>query len=178
MKAERLSRRVVYESGWVNLYLDKVRLPNGVMINPFHLLDFPRSAVAALVEDDQGRLILCRIYRYSTDIEEWELPAGGVEAGEEVLDAARREVWEETGLESEGHALLYSYYPQNGLGNKVFHVVHCRSGRQTSQPDPAEVAETRWFERQEIEKMLAERYFSDGFTLTALLLWLMGKEGA
>ena len=52
MKPERLSRNVVYQSPWVNLYLDNIKFPNGLVIEKFHLLDFSYTAVAAVVEDD------------------------------------------------------------------------------------------------------------------------------
>jgi len=60
MKPERLSREVVYQSPWVNLYLDKVRFPNGLVIEKFHLLDFPHAAVTAIVEN--GREGYLRLY--------------------------------------------------------------------------------------------------------------------
>ena len=93
MKPERLSRNIIYQSPWVNLYLDKVKFPNGLVIEEFHLLDFPRAAVAAVVENDFGDILFARICRYATGATEWELPAGGVEAGESEIDATIREVW-------------------------------------------------------------------------------------
>ncbi|MFZ3069625.1 MAG: NUDIX hydrolase [Anaerolineaceae bacterium] len=172
MKPERLAREVIYESKWVNLYLDRVRLPNGAVIEQFRFLDFPHPAVTAIVENQQGEVIFCRVYRYTTGTNEWELPAGGVEEGESILEAAGREVLEESGYDSTGWELLYSFHPQNGSGNKVFHVVICKALEKVGDFDPDEVSETHWFTPSEIEQMLKDRYFSDGFTLTALLLWL------
>jgi len=74
MKPERLARETVYESPWVNLYLDKVRFPNGHVIEKYHLLDFPHAAVAMIVEDDFGSVVFARISRYTTGLTEWELP--------------------------------------------------------------------------------------------------------
>lgn len=172
MKPQRLSRNVIYQSPWVNLYLDKVEFPSGLVIEEFHLLDFPRSAVTAIVENNAGDIVLARIPRYASGTTEWELPAGGVEIGESEIDAARREILEETGYTSDNHKLMYSYYPMNGSANKVFHVVHCKAIDNVQGFDKDEVSETRWFTRDEIKQMIKDKITTDGFTLTALLLWL------
>jgi ADP-ribose diphosphatase len=175
MKPERLSRNIIYQSPWVNLYLDTVKFPNGLLIEKFHLLDFPRAAVTAIVEEDSGNILFARICRYTSGTTEWELPAGGVETGETEIEAARREVLEETGYTSDGHELIYSYYPMNGSANKRFHVVHCNAINYVQDFDRNEVSETRWFTKDEIKQMIEEKVITDGFTLTALLLWLQDK---
>jgi len=174
MKPERLSREIVYESRWVNLYLDKVKFPNGRVIEKFHLLDFPRESVAALVEDASGRLVFARNSRYSTGASEWELPAGGIEPGESVIAAAQREILEEIGYTSTAHELLYSYYPMNGNANKLEHIVVCKALEKVQAFDTDEVSEICWFTRHEAQQMLKDRALTDGLTIIALLLWLQG----
>ncbi len=175
MKPERLARNIIYQSEWVNLYLDTVRFPNGLLIEEFHLLDFPRPAVTAIVEDDSGNVLFARISRYASGTTEWELPAGGVESGETEIEAARREVLEETGYTSDQYELIYSFYPMNGNANKLFHVVCCRAIEPVQEFDKNEVSETRWFTQEEVKQMIKERVITDGFTLTALLLWLRDR---
>ncbi len=170
MKPERLSRITIYQSPWVNLYLDKVKFPNGLVIEKFHLLDFPNASVIAVVVNDLGNIVFVRICRYTSGLTEWELPAGGLETGETVIDASKREILEETGYTSDNHRLVYSYYPMNA--NKLFHVVFCKAGDKTQEFDLNEVSDIRWFTREEIQRMVKEKTIADGFTLTALLLWL------
>jgi ADP-ribose pyrophosphatase len=174
MKPERLSRTVAYESSRFNVYLDKVRFPNGRVIDGFRLLDFPRASVVAIVENDEGNVVLVRICRYTTGATEWELPAGGLEIEESITDAARREVLEETGYASHSHRLIYSYHPMSGSANKLFHIVHCRGGESVQAFDRNEVSEIRWFTRDELRRLITDRAITDGFTLTAVLLWLQG----
>ena len=95
-----------------------------------------------------------------------------MEVGESEIDAARREVLEETGYLSEHHELMYSYRPMNGSANQVFHVVRCRATDFIQDFDRNEVSETRWFVKDEVKQMIKEKLITDGFTLTALLLWL------
>jgi ADP-ribose pyrophosphatase len=173
MKPKRLARTVIYENPWVNLYVDRVEFPDGRIIKEHHLLDFEKEAVAALVEDAQGRILLVHVFRYTTDSIEWEIPAGIIEDGESIFEAAEREVWEESGYETINHEPVYTFYPMNGISNKVFHIVRCQATKKTGEFDRNEVKEFKWVTRQEIRELVEDRRIQDGFSLTALLLYLM-----
>lgn len=60
-----------------------------------------RAAVRVLCVDGDGRTLLLRWRDPDNDRIFWEPPGGGVEAGETPLEAARRELYEETGLAAE-----------------------------------------------------------------------------
>ena len=171
---ERLSRETIFESEYLRLHIDRVRQPNGFIIERFHNVEYPRPAVGVVVENAQGQVVLCRVPRYTSMTCEWSVPAGGVEKGEDALVSARREVWEETGFESYDHSLVYSYYPQQGSSNKLFHVVFCRAGERIGDFDPNEISEVAWFSKEEVEGLISRGEMQDGLGLTALLLWLRG----
>ncbi len=120
-----------------------------------------RVGVNAIIFDG-SRVLLC----LRRDIEWWNLPGGGVEPGETVDEALRREVREETGLEVELERLVGVYSkPQK---NEVVLVFRCRvTGGQLSATE--EMAESRYFapgelprntlpkHRQRIEDALLDR---------------------
>jgi len=168
----RLDRETVFESDYLRLHLDRVRQPNGAIIECFHYVEYPRPAVGIVVENEDGQVVLCRVPRYATNTSSWSVPAGGVDPEEDPLVCARREVREETGYESSDHRLVYSYYPQPGSSNKQFQIVFCKAGDQIGQPDPDEISEIRWFSREDIKALIARGEMEDGLGLTALLLWL------
>jgi ADP-ribose pyrophosphatase len=150
-----------------------VVFPDGRIIEEHHLLDFGKEGVAALVENTRGEVLLVHAYRYTTDSIEWEVPAGSAENRHEtVLEIAEREVWEESGYETSNHELIYTYNPMNGISNQVFHVVRCQATQKTGDFDRNEVRDVKWVTRQEIEQMINNKTISDGFSLTALLLYL------
>jgi 8-oxo-dGTP pyrophosphatase MutT (NUDIX family)/GNAT superfamily N-acetyltransferase len=166
----RLSRRTVYESEWVGLYLDRVVFPDGRLIPEYHMLH-TKDAAAVLVENDLGELLFEHVYRYATNRLEWEIPAGGIEQGEEILETARREVYEETGFETHAHRLVYTYNPANGNIDTRFYLVACQVGERKTGIDLGEIRAARWMKRSEIEALIRQGELQDGFTLSAVLLW-------
>lgn len=168
MSHKRLSRTTIYESEWVSLHADRVELPSGTVIERYHVVDFPKHSVAALVLDDADRVLLVRIHRYPVGATGWEVPAGGVDPGETAPAAAAREVREETGTETAGHCLAYTYHPSNGVSNQVVHVVRCRAVSGTGELDTDEVEGAAWFTRAELDELLARGEIRDGLTLVAL----------
>jgi ADP-ribose pyrophosphatase len=171
MKPKQLSRTVIYKNSWINLYVDKVRFPDGRIINKHHVLDFEKESVAVLVENIRRQVLLVHAYRYPTDTIGWEIPAGAVEKGESILAAAKREVREESGYNTTRHKLIYTYNPLNGISNKIFHLVRAQAADKTGEFDRNEIKDIRWVSRSEISKMIKERSIKDGYSLTGLLLY-------
>ena len=64
----------------------------------------------------------------------------------------------------------------NGIANKLFHVLHCRAIERIREFDQNEVSETQWFTKNEVKQMIKDKTINDGFSLTALLLWLQGES--
>lgn len=61
----------------------------------------PGVGAATVVFDEEGRLLLVKRAEGATRSGFWSIPAGFVNYGEEIREAAARELWEETGLEAE-----------------------------------------------------------------------------
>lgn len=177
-RPKRLTRRAIYENSWVSLYVDRVEFPAGYIVEEHHVLEFAREAVAVLVENAAGQLLMVEAYRYVTGCLEWELPAGNLEPGEAALAAAGREVAEESGYATVDHRHLYTFTPISGIGDKVHHLVACRAVGEPAAFDRNEVRAVRWFDRQEVEAIVRGQSVRDGYTLTGLLWWLWHREGA
>ncbi len=130
-----------------------------------------KDAVAVLVENEAGELLFEHVYRYATNRMEWEIPAGGIEKDEDILETARREVYEETGFETHAHKLIYAYNPANGSSDTRFSLVACKVGDQKSGIDIGEIRAVRWMKRMDIENLIHQGELQDGFTLSGVLYW-------
>ncbi|HSU67430.1 MAG TPA: NUDIX hydrolase [Tepidisphaeraceae bacterium] len=170
-----LRRRTIYDSPWVRLHRDDVRLPDGTVIDGHHVVDVPRPAVGVVPVAHDRRILLIQHYRFITDTTNWEIPGGGIDAGEEVLAAASRELLEESGHAAEHVEYLGHYFPSNGVSTQQFHVCVARDVRRVGEIiDTNEVMQTRLFDTAEVREMLQRNELHDGLTLTALL-WYFAR---
>jgi ADP-ribose pyrophosphatase len=171
---QRLSRKTIYECDWFKVFADKVVLPSGKMIEDYHVIDFSKESVAVIIENEKEEILLIQSYRYVTNSLEWEIPAGGVDDSESILDAAVREAFEETGYEIINPFAMYSYNPSNGNSTQVFHIVAAKAGEKKSDDfDRNEVRKVKWASKEEIKRLIKEKKLKDGYSLTSLLLYLM-----
>ncbi|MDQ7798841.1 MAG: NUDIX hydrolase [Candidatus Edwardsbacteria bacterium] len=168
----RLSREIIYQSKWVNLYADKVRFLDGSIIEKYHVVSFDNGAVGVVVENDKDEILLIESYRYIPQSIGWEIPAGGMDDNESILDTAVREVHEETGYSIANCQHIYSYNPSNGSSDQVFHVVQAKAVNCVGKFDTNEVKSIKWFSKIEIREMIHRREIVDGFSLTGLLVYL------
>ena len=90
-----LESRYIIQRPWLTARVDKVQLPDG-RINPEHyVLEYPEW-VNVIAITREGLFVMVRQYRHAMDVVLDELCAGVVEEGETPLQAAQRELLEET----------------------------------------------------------------------------------
>jgi 8-oxo-dGTP pyrophosphatase MutT (NUDIX family) len=170
-----LRRTTIYDSPWVRLHRDDVRLPDGSVIDGHHVVDFPRPAVCVVPIGDDGRILLIEHYRFITDTTGWEVPAGRLDEDEQLEAGAARELREETGYSAERLEYRGAYHPCNGSTNLTFHVYFGYGLRQVGElTDTNEVLRAVWFSPDQMWSMIESNEIRDGLTLTALL-WYFAR---
>lgn len=127
---------------------------------------------AVMLAADQDRVLLVKQFRLPAQKDLWELPAGKVDEGETPLEAAKRELIEETGYHAETWEPLVAYYPSPGFVEEkmnLFVATKLTKGEATPMED--ERIEVRWFGREELRRMISAGEIEDGKTLVGFLLW-------
>jgi ADP-ribose pyrophosphatase len=113
-----------------------------------------------------------RQYRHAARQFLWELPAGKLDAGEDPLDGAKRELEEETGYQAKKWKPLVEYYASPGfLGESMQVFVAEGLAAGEAHPEDDEQIELRLVKLSEVLKMIAKGAILDGKTLTSVLLY-------
>ena len=96
-KWETLKSDYIIKRPWLTARRDEVQLPNGIIHDEYYVQEYP-DWVNVIAEDCKGNLIIERQWRHGLGIVSNEICAGVIEKDEEPLDAAKRELQEETGF--------------------------------------------------------------------------------
>lgn len=140
--------RITYRDRWISLRSDDCLTSDGVVIAPFHVLEYPDWINVVPVLPD-GRVLLAREYRHGRREVLLGLVSGNVEttdgsADEALMEAARRELREETGYAAERFVKILTAYPNAAnQTNKVTSWVATGLSKTGEQSfDPGEKVET------------------------------------
>lgn len=117
---KKISSKIIHQNGWYALRHDKVLRPNGTPGDYFVISAKP--GVSILVKDEKDRLYVQRQYRYPIGNKStWEFVNGTQEPGESLLNAAKRELREETGILAKKWTSLGKAYPSDGISSEITH---------------------------------------------------------
>lgn len=172
---ETLERKAIFEGKVVRLYLDRVRLPNGIEAEREVVLHWGAAGMVAL--DEEGQVFLVKQYRHATAEDLVEIPAGKLDAGEEPLACAQRELMEEVGYSAGEWAKLASFYTSPGFSDEVLHLYLARGLRSgQAKPDEDEFLEIIRMPLQEALSMVARGEIRDAKTVAGLALTTLFLE--
>lgn len=170
-------RKLIYQSPWVDLYLDNVELPDGQRLD-HHVLSMPKPSVGTVVLDGEGNTLLVWRHRFIPDVWGWETPAGWAEPGEDLTKAAVREVEEETGWTVDNLSPLIEYNPLSGMSDWRYTAYLGTQPRQVSTPDQTETSKVEWIPLQRIPDLISTGQIQDGPTMLMLTYLLSAQLGS
>jgi 8-oxo-dGTP pyrophosphatase MutT (NUDIX family) len=163
-----LSSREVYDNPWISVREDAVVHPGGGR-GIYGVVHYKNIAVGVLAFDGED-IHLVGQYRYPLERYSWEIPEGGCPEGEDTLDAARRELEEETGLRAAHWRKLGEAHLSNSVSDELA-VWYEASGlsQGEGQPEVSEELRVRRVPLREAVRMVLEGEVTDSVSIMAIL---------
>jgi 8-oxo-dGTP pyrophosphatase MutT (NUDIX family) len=112
-----LSSKIVHKNPWWQVYEDTVIRPDGKP-GKYYILDTYHTSVLVVALDEDNAVYLTEQFRYPTKMLSIELP-GGSSDGQAPIKAAKRELWEETGLKASHWKQVGTFQNMNGVSSEM-----------------------------------------------------------
>ncbi|HEY9731000.1 MAG TPA: NUDIX hydrolase [Drouetiella sp.] len=162
------STRLVYENPWIKVREDGVTQPDGKP-GIYGVVHFKNTAIGVLPIDDEGKICLVGQYRYTLESYSWEIPEGGCVEGEDHLDAAKRELIEETGMVAAHWTKLGCAHLSNSVSDELA-VYYLATGltRGTPRPEGTEQLAYRHVTFEQALDMVMAGEITDALSMLAI----------
>jgi len=164
----RHARRTVYENPWIVVYEDQVQRPDG-RPGIYGVVHFRNRAIGVVAIDQHDRVCLVGQYRYPLDEYSWELPEGGGSLDEEPVEAARRELREETGFSAGHWQEILRAHLSNSVSDELavcFLATELQAG--DASPEGTERLQVRWVPFGEALAMTVRGEITDALSVLGL----------
>jgi len=137
-----------------------------------------KNSVTVVAENKKNEIFLVGQSRYALDNKySWELPGGSIERRQTALEAAKRELREETGLIAKSWKYLGIFHPKPGRCTEVCHVYLAKNLKQyETELDATEDITVKKIKPEDIFKMIKTNQITDGFALASILKYLYYKN--
>jgi len=157
-------RKVIFSKGFIHLVDCDVAMPGGRVLHR-QILEHPGSVVI-MPQLGRNHYVLIRQFRFAAGDWLWEWPAGGVERGETLRQAAARELSEEIGCHPRKLKKIATFYPTPGVSGEKMHLFHAKSlEKKIGKRDEDEEMEVHIFSLREIERMIRRGKICDAKTI-------------
>jgi 8-oxo-dGDP phosphatase len=168
MKIKKISSKIVHQNPWFSIRHDRIDKGENKGEGDYFVLETPPAVfIVALTEKDEVCLIGQE--RYPTKLYSWEVP-GGRSDDQPLLEAAKRELKEETGIEAEHWEEMGKFQTMNGVSTEISHVFLARDLKQTSESKQAEegITELKKIPFKNALDLVKSGEITDGQTIAAL----------
>lgn len=164
-------RKRVFHSKFVSVYSDKVRLSNGKII-PDYTVVKKKEYVMVVATDTKNRLIIEKEYKHGSRQVHLTLPAGLIDEGENPVQAAKRELEEETGYTKGKFKLIAAIYEDPAKIMSRIYVVRATglSVRNYQKLEDTEDIEVNLITVAELKKQIKQKKWSSCGALAAFVL--------
>lgn len=156
-----LDQKTVYSAPpFIEVSIETVALPDGRVIADYHHLT-AGEFVTILAETAGGAFLALRQYRHGVRRIGLALPGGRIDGDEAPIEAAKRELLEETGFAADSWRAMSSWDTSCSYGFSKSHYFHARGAHQIQAPasDDLEAAELVSMTRDEIRIALGDNSF-------------------
>jgi ADP-ribose pyrophosphatase len=167
------SEPILDRSPWLRVLSDRIELPDGRVIDGYLRLDAPNFAVI-VPEDSSGRIGLVGGYKHGVGEVDLQPPAGYLEEGERPLEAAQRELLEETGCRAALWTSLGTFVVSGNRGAGKAHLFLARGCEQIAEPkgEDLEILVPTWLPLETVRSRWRAGSFRQIATIAALGLAL------
>lgn len=183
---EEISSEHIVRDEWIDFRRSAYRFPDGSVFEPFYSYS-RRNYVVIVASDTEGRYLCVHQFRQGIKEVTTEFPAGGIERkdgkeygsskdlpSEDALAAAKRELREETGYESDEWEHLLTVPSNATIADNyafIYRAANCRKVAGQSL-DETEFLNVSRYSAEEIEEMIAAGRFHQAVHIAAWLLSL------
>jgi 8-oxo-dGTP pyrophosphatase MutT (NUDIX family) len=165
-----LSSETVYENAWLELSHRDVINPSGNK-GIYGLVKFKNQAIGVIPLDEDGNIYLVGQFRYAIDEYSWEIPEGGGLLGVDGLEAAQRELKEETGLVAAKWTRLARIHTSNSATNEEgFLYIAEELTQMDAEPEETEELQVKRVPLAEAVEMVMRSEITDSLSVCAILM--------
>lgn len=177
MSWKLLSSEYIIRRPWLTARRDTVQLPDGRINDEYYVLEYPAWINVIAITAD-GFMLLERQYRHALGTTHYELVAGVAEPGETPLEAAQRELLEETGYSGGQWRELMVIAANPGSFNNLTHCFLATGVIKTSSQnlDATEDIEVFRFKPQRVKQMLDNDEFIQALMICPLMRYFELEE--
>ena len=184
---EEVKTEHIVQDEWIDFRKTAYRMPDGKVFEPYYTYS-RRDYVVIVASDEEGRLICVKQFRQGIREVTTEFPAGGIEradgmqygsretaSSEDALEAAKRELSEETGYVSDEWTHLITIPSNATIADNMAHIYLARNCKKISGQslDEMEFLNVALYTPEEIEKMIADGNFKQAMHIMG---WLMSQR--